>query len=936
MSSINFDNPWLLLIAIPLLVVIAVPFFLTVRKGNRNKHNVASCILHVFIALTIAFSAAGTTVKSVAMETNVYVVADLSYSAQNRLDEIDEHIRRLEKNLPMNTEMGVVCFGATGSQLVHAPLGQTPKSVRVALEQGNVNGMVGVDKLDTTSTDIVSALEFTGKIFKNGVIKRIVLITDAKATDGSGEAELKQAIDNLYASKVYVDAIYLDSNMPETAQEVQISGVEVADTVYRGQASKANILLQSSVNTRATLRVKRFFEKENEVQETVIFDQPIDVGVGLRSVVVPLETEEEGNFSYAVELVDTAKDGIALNNAWRFAQTVSSKPRTLFIGDLSGNYEGLLEKAYGVNYAETVDLMDITDDIPYTVAALCKYDEIVLSDVNVTDNKNYQTFIQSLETVVSKLGKSLIGMGDLHLQSTTDEYLLRLAGMLPVRYGNPVKDERLYAIIFDMSHSMEFMGRMSMAKSAAKQLVDILAENSNNKVVVVGFHGNAEIIQPITSAADVDTIKEKIDNVETKHGTVINGGIQAAAELLKTYATQMKTQMFFLSDGEQNDSVDWTTAKRTINSLKEDYAVVTTALGIYPSSYEGRLISLVGEENYRAIVDNSSLKEVFADFSNEIGEAVVEGIGYWVEKKQLYDEVMLGVDDKALLPSGQGGGNGYIRGYIASAAKADATTVLTTQYKRMDEVSVTVPIYAYWQYGNGKSAAFLSSFGDKWSEEKGYYNWTDKWENTTWTDEETGDTVSLDQAFFKNVLSVNTPTRRVENSFTAQINRHAGGGTLEVRPAELRAGAVIDVRLTAPDGSVREFPNLALNSNVYTCALPLPSVGEYQVEITYTYKDKSERVNKTVYVSYLAEYDKFTAYDASTLYKVIGSKGTVSEDGNLTVVNDEKEIGVRRVDLTPPLLILAVVLFAADVIVRKVKWADVKGLFRKNQKGGKV
>jgi hypothetical protein len=44
-------------------------------------------------------------------------------------------------------------------------------------------------------------------------------------------------------------------------------------------------------------------------------------------------------------------------------------------------------------------------------------------------------------------------------------------------------------------------------------------------------------------------------------------------------------------------------------------------------------------------------------------------------------------------------------------------------------------------------------------------------------------------------------------------------------------------------------------------------------------------------------------------------------------------------DLTFPLMIACVVLFIADVIVRKLKWQDIKGLFvkiDKTNKGGKV
>ena len=92
MSSINFDNIWLLLIAVPLVIAFVIAFCIAVNKDNRNWHNVTSSVLHVLIAVLVAFSAAGTSVETVVTETHVYVLADVSYSAPRNLDKIDEYI----------------------------------------------------------------------------------------------------------------------------------------------------------------------------------------------------------------------------------------------------------------------------------------------------------------------------------------------------------------------------------------------------------------------------------------------------------------------------------------------------------------------------------------------------------------------------------------------------------------------------------------------------------------------------------------------------------------------------------------------------------------------------------------------------------------------------------------------------------------------------
>ncbi len=73
-------------------------------------------------------------------------------------------------------------------------------------------------------------------------------------------------------------------------------------------------------------------------------------------------------------------------------------------------------------------------------------------------------------------------------------------------------------------------------------------------------------------------------------------------------------------------------------------------------------------------------------------------------------------------------------------------------------------------------------------------------------------------------------------------------------------------------------------------------------------------------------------YEASVLYKMIGGNGKVSEAGNLVLENGENEVGTKTVRLTAPLLIACVVLFAVDIVIRKLKWNDIVSLFKKVNK----
>ena len=81
MKNISFDNPYWLFLAIPLLVALLIPFFISVSKDNKNKGWIASLVIHIAIAVCLTLSAAGLVHTTVMTRTKVYVVADVSYSA---------------------------------------------------------------------------------------------------------------------------------------------------------------------------------------------------------------------------------------------------------------------------------------------------------------------------------------------------------------------------------------------------------------------------------------------------------------------------------------------------------------------------------------------------------------------------------------------------------------------------------------------------------------------------------------------------------------------------------------------------------------------------------------------------------------------------------------------------------------------------------------
>ena len=95
MKNISFDNPYLLLLIIPALLAVIIPFFIAKNKDNKSATWLISLCIHAVIIVIVALAAAGLSSVSVLTETTVYVVADVSYSSEQNLDKIDEYIAQI-------------------------------------------------------------------------------------------------------------------------------------------------------------------------------------------------------------------------------------------------------------------------------------------------------------------------------------------------------------------------------------------------------------------------------------------------------------------------------------------------------------------------------------------------------------------------------------------------------------------------------------------------------------------------------------------------------------------------------------------------------------------------------------------------------------------------------------------------------------------------
>ena len=873
MKNISFDNPYLLLVFIPLLLCIVIPIIIAIRKENRHRSVFISTALHILICLCATLALAGMIYTTVMTETQVVVVADVSYSANRNLDVVDGYITEIREKLSKNSRMAVVVFGKDAKLLSNFGEETIP----------SVQGC-GVDD---SATDISGALTFATELFGEGVIKRMILISDGKETHADAAGKLISTVEKVYANDIYIDAVYLDNNLGEEQKEIQISDVSYPASTYMNHEAQAEVLIQSSYDTGAIAVL--YVEGER------VSNQAIKLQRGFNVISIDLPTGSTGRYDYRVA-VTADGDRCTSNNTYDFTQSIVAGLNVLLVTGAESD----VQRAQAL-YGDTAEIDVYLNDpnVPCTVEELCRYDEIIISNVDIRELNNYTAFIDGVEKVVSRFGKSLVTMGDLKIQNKSDDILKALEDMLPVKYGNGDQDPKLYAIVIDTSRSMQNFSRLKIAKEAAVQLLNML--DDQDYVMVVNFWGEINVLQNPVKAVNREDVAAKIRAIEPYQGTVIGTALDKAGELMIDMAYDDK-QIMLISDG-MSYTLESDTPADVVERLKDNG--ITTSV-IHPAAREEGIATLkgiaeAGGGSYFEIIREEDLLEImFSQVADDLTQSVIEGRTP-VHIKREHDTVLQGLGS---VPD--------VLGYAYAKTKASATTVLTVDFVKASGNVVEAPLYAYWTYGNGRVSTFTSTFTGEWAAE---------WQG------ESGD------RFFENIYTVSTPAERVDYPYTVSVDYDGTYSRVEIIPVVLNPYATVNVTVTLPDGTT-VTEELIFDSTRYFYSFETPIRGRYLVNITYAYGDKSFESETAFHLGYSPEYDAFAVFDPAALHAAIRNRGTVSEGVIPSLENDDKEVATYILRFVAPLMIAAAVMYILDVIIRKLRRSDIMSFFGIKKKGG--
>ena len=879
MSNINFDNPWLLMLIIPLFALAIVPFCIAVRKDNRNGHNVASLILHLAICLCFTLAISGMSYESVVTETNVYVLADISYSAEHNLDDVQQKVNEVAGKLPQNSKMGVICFGRNTQQI--SDMG------------GGVPLVSSATKVDRSATDIGAAIRYAGNLFDAGVIKRIIVITDGVETVASNN--IVKIVNTLQNDGVYIDAVYLDDNLPSDVREVQIDDVEFTQNAYKDKAESVRVMVRANTGSfaRTDGYVSIYRNNERISRVTASFYS------GLNVVSIPLPTDSAGTFRYEarVETAESEADYSPYNNSNYFTQRITDKREVLFVGSTQADVTAG-RRIYG---DDGVTYITDISKLPLSVEDMCRYDEIALCNFDVRKVPSWQMFLSSLGAIVNDYGKTLSTYGDTFVQENdgTSEPLNMLQKILPFNIGNPNQESRLIALVLDISTSMNFESRLNVAKSAAIQLLQSL--NSTDMVMVVGYSGVVRPLLDPTYLTTVGVIADTIEKCEVENETNLSAALNHTYDLMPKRFYDRR--VIVISDG-LNPKSDAENAVDAAIKISRD-GIALSALTVYAKPDGLELFDRIVNNRYAAegvflknIEHESEVDVVISDLRADTREIVIEGDRYDVTLSRPDDDAVANVRDVEA-----------IGGFWYNSAKNTATTVMTAKYYRDRITSFDVPLYIYYQYGKGRVTSFMSDISGSWT--------------SGWTDGSGG------AAFLGNLSDANLPNECIDSPFVLDVEGSGSSTSVYVTaPLTLPDSTDFTIVLTDPNGLV-DSKTLVLQSGRYRADFATDTPGTYSVLIEYVHGDLRYTTETEFSVSYYAEYDSFRGYNRAYLYRLLSENGRILELDDIdTLENADSEYTTYVFKFTLPLLILCAALFVADIIIRQLRWKDITSFFK--------
>ncbi|MCS6883145.1 MAG: VWA domain-containing protein [Oscillochloridaceae bacterium] len=816
-----------------------------------------SLALRSVIAIALVFAVAGAQlVLPVERLTTVFLLDGSDSMPPSARAQAETFIQEALQQMPPGDRAAIVVFG--GNALVE----------RAPSEERRLGRISSVPV--ATRTNIAEAIQLGLALFPADAEKRLVLLSDG----GENEGRAIEAARLAAARGVPIDIVDLALNSDDA--EALIARLEAPARVRDNQRATVIATVESTVAQRATVRLIG--------DGGVIAERFVDLQPGANQVPFQVEVSGSGFQRFRVQ-IEAEQDGRPQNNEASALIQIQGPPRVLLVAANRADAQAL---ATGLQAANIIAEIVVPDMMPADLAGLSAYESVVL--VNTPARALPVGAMAALPAYVRDLGRGLVMIGG------EESFGVGGYGRTPIEEALPVymdvrdREERpdlALVFVIDKSGSMDAChcaspdrGAMPL-QAAGTRKVDIAKEAVAQAAALLGPHDTLGIVSfdsravqtmPPTTGATVEEVIEALSSLEPRGSTNVRAGLLEAEALLQGVDARLK-HVILLTDGwgSGGDQVDIAERMRA-----QGMTLTVVAAGSGSADYLERL-AMAGGGRYYPAQDMAEVPQIFV-------QETITTVGNYIIERPF---VPVAVGESPILAGL--GGLPPLFGFNGSTLKESARAVLETDDDQ--------PLLAIWQYGLGRSAAWLSDARGKWAAE-----WI-RWEGFP--------------RFAGQLIEAVLPARGgQEVSAEMQV---AGAETLiRLTTGPGQENLEVAATLIGTDGSRREIPLPQVGPQTYQGRFESPPPGTYLVQISGVAAGRPVlQETAGLVVPYSAEYRGAQANPA-----LLAELATLTGGAPLTeaaAAFNRVDSGVTRArEIAMPLLALALLLLVFDIAVRRL------------------
>ncbi len=566
MNHVEFSvSPWLLLLILPALALIALVFFIGRKKRSRCTANrIISAALQSVVAVLCIFALSGIGIvhEEPSPQSELVILVDRSFTSERARAAMDEFVGEIlqENEEAAHCETAVILFGK--EQKIALPMGS------YSAEEAYSRYLAASEEaFDGSATDLSSALLLAwDPAVQQGVIRdpssaKALILSDGLQTDRDALATVRGLIrdgvridTSFYAETAHDDVCLVDVAFP-------------ANELCDNRTFDLEVTLYSSRAKEATLSLS---DTDERGEEQLLPPAQVSLKRGLQTVSLSYSFGTPG--FHCLEVRSEGEDDVPENNVYYVYYDVKESTYMLILEKYAGESESVAATVADSSALKdaTVETRTVGEMQSATAEELAKYNEIVLYNIAAGDMT--ESFQNALSSYAFDYGGGVFTVGGFEKEdgkvvtqpkernpeetepvrhSYRDEGESAYASMLPVSIED-YQPAIAVVYVFDVSSSMTGITGAPIYTAVEDVRNSLKFLNKRDYVGIVALEKEYQQVAPLLPMTQRETIEEKIGEMEktTNWETDYAPALQQAVRMLSTCPDNVAVKhIVLLSDG---------------------------------------------------------------------------------------------------------------------------------------------------------------------------------------------------------------------------------------------------------------------------------------------------------------------------------------------------------------------------------------------------